>query len=79
LTAEGILSRPNYIPRPTGRELYVSDDLYKRLVREPKDLPEDIIEKLASDAQQQPDCSRSKKAISSTKVRTPLPLRIYLT
>ena len=50
MTAEGILSRPNYIPRPTGSELYVSDDLYNRLVREHKDLPEDIIEKLASDA-----------------------------
>ena len=50
LTAEGILSRPNYIPKPTGSELYVSDGLYNRLVREHKDLPEDIIEKLASDA-----------------------------
>ena len=50
LTAEGILSRPNYIPRPTGNELYVPDDLYNRLVREHKDLPEDIIEKLASDS-----------------------------
>jgi ATP-dependent helicase IRC3 len=50
LTAEGILARPNYIPRPTGSELYVSDGLYNRLVREHKDLPEDIIEKLASDA-----------------------------
>ena len=50
LTVEGILSRPNYIPRPTGNELYVPDDLYNRLVREHKDLPEDIIEKLASDS-----------------------------
>jgi superfamily II DNA or RNA helicase len=50
LTAEGILSRPSFIPRPTGSELYVSDNLYNRLVREHKDLPEDIIEKLASDA-----------------------------
>ena len=50
LTAEGILSRPNYIPRPTGNEFYVPDDLYNRLVREHKDLPEDIIEKLAGDA-----------------------------
>ena len=45
-----ILARPNYIPRPTGKELVVSEDLYNRLVREHKDLPEDIIEKLASDA-----------------------------
>ena len=50
LTVEGILSRPNYIPRPTGNEVSVPDDLYNRLVREHKDLPEDIIEKLASDA-----------------------------
>jgi len=50
LTAAGILSRPNFIPRPTGKELYVPDDLYNRLVREHKDLPEDIIEKLASDS-----------------------------
>ena len=50
LTAEGILSRPNYIPRPTGNEFYVPDDLYNRLVREHKDLPEDIIEKLANDS-----------------------------
>ena len=50
LTAEGILSRPQFIPKPTGKELYVSDDLYNRLVREHKDLPEDIIEKLANDS-----------------------------
>lgn len=50
LTAQGILSRPNYIQRPTGKELHVPDALYNRLVREHKDLPEDIIEKLASDS-----------------------------
>lgn len=50
LTAAGILSRPNYIQRPTGKELHVPDDLYNRLVREHKDLPEEIIEKLASDS-----------------------------
>ena len=50
LTAEGILSRPNYVPRPTGKELFVPDDLYNRLVKEHKDLPEDVIEKLASDS-----------------------------
>lgn len=50
LTAQGILSRPNYIERPTGKELHVPDDLYNRLVREHKDLPEEIIEKLASDS-----------------------------
>ena len=50
LTAEGILSRPKFIHRPTGKEFTVPDDLYNRLVREHKDLPEDIIEKLASDS-----------------------------
>ena len=50
LTAEGILSRANYISKPTGNELIVPDDLYNRLVREHKDLPEEIIEKLANDS-----------------------------
>jgi len=50
LTVKRILARPNYIPRPTGNELVVSDELYNRLVREHKDLPEDIIEKLANDS-----------------------------
>jgi ATP-dependent helicase IRC3 len=50
LTVEGILARPSYIPRPTGREFPVSDGLYNRLVREHKDLPEDVIEKLAKDS-----------------------------
>ena len=50
LTAQGILARPNYIPRPTGKELLVPDGLYNRLVREHKDLPEEIIEVLANDS-----------------------------
>ena len=50
LTAAGILSRPNYIPRATGKELHVPDNLYNHLVREHKDLPEDIVEILASDS-----------------------------
>jgi len=50
LTAEGILARPNYFPMPTGKELVVPDDLYDRLVREHKDLPEDIIQTLAEDS-----------------------------
>ena len=49
LTVEGILARPNFIPRPTGKELVVDDSLYDRLVREHKDLPEEIIEILAND------------------------------
>jgi superfamily II DNA or RNA helicase len=50
LTASGVLARPNYIPRPTGKELQVPDNLYNRLVREHKDLPEEIIETLANDS-----------------------------
>jgi superfamily II DNA or RNA helicase len=50
LTIAGILARPNFIPRPTGKELVVDDSLYDRLVREHKDVPEDIIEILANDA-----------------------------
>ena len=50
LVHQGILARPNFISRPTGNEFYVPDDLYNRLVREHKDLPEDIIEKLANDS-----------------------------
>jgi len=50
LTVSGILARPNFIPRPTGKELVVDDSLYNRLIREHKDLPEDIIEILASDS-----------------------------
>jgi superfamily II DNA or RNA helicase len=49
LTAAGILSRPNYIQLPTGKELTVSDELFTSLVRDHKDLPEEIIEKLAND------------------------------
>jgi superfamily II DNA or RNA helicase len=51
LTAEGILSRPHFIPRPTGNEIEVPDDLYNRLVRQHMDLPEDIIDKLARNSQ----------------------------
>lgn len=50
LTLAGILARPNFIPRPTGKELVVDDSLYDRLVREHKDLPEEIIEILANDS-----------------------------
>ncbi|MCY2962573.1 MAG: DEAD/DEAH box helicase family protein [Planctomycetota bacterium] len=50
LVAEGILARPIYVQRPTGRELTVPDDLYNKLMREKLDLPEDIIEKLANDS-----------------------------
>lgn len=47
LIAEKILSRPNYISVDTGTEMEVDDRLYNRLKNEHKDLPEDIIDKLA--------------------------------
>jgi superfamily II DNA or RNA helicase len=50
LTVAGILARPNFIPRSTGKELVVDDSLYDRLVREHKDLPGEIIEILANDS-----------------------------
>lgn len=50
LTMQSILARPNYQPRPTGREYSVDDRLYDRLVRQHRDLPEDIISKLADDS-----------------------------
>jgi len=49
LIAQNILANPRYLPKPTGREFEVDDDLRDRLVREHKDLREDIIEKLADD------------------------------
>ncbi|MBD2101776.1 DEAD/DEAH box helicase family protein [Leptolyngbya sp. FACHB-261] len=49
LIAQKILARPNYIKAATGKELEVDDNLYKRLVEQHKDLPEDIIEILATD------------------------------
>jgi len=50
LTAQGILARPRYVPRPTGTEIAVDDALYNRLVREHQDLPEDIITSLAENS-----------------------------
>lgn len=49
LIYQKILARPNYIEVSTGKELEVDDKLYDRLVRQHKDLPEDIIETLAAD------------------------------
>jgi superfamily II DNA or RNA helicase len=49
LIHQKVLARPNYIEIATGKEIEVNDDLYDRLVRQHKDLPEDIIETLASD------------------------------
>jgi ATP-dependent helicase IRC3 len=50
LIADNVLALPVYIEKSTGRDLEVDDKLYKRLVKEHKDLPDDIVEKLASDS-----------------------------
>ncbi|MGH4139483.1 DEAD/DEAH box helicase family protein [Clostridium sp.] len=50
LIAENVLALPVYIEKPTGRDLEVDDKLYNRLVKEHKDLPADIVEKLANDS-----------------------------
>ncbi len=50
LMAQDILAVPKYIEKPTGKEFEVDDKLYNRLVKEHKDLPNDIIERLANDS-----------------------------
>ena len=50
LQMNNILSVPKYIEKQTGIEFEVDDRLYDRLMRKHKDLPEDIIEKLANDS-----------------------------
>jgi ATP-dependent helicase IRC3 len=47
LQGQKILARENFIEQKTNFEMEVDDKQYNRLVREHKDLPEDIIEKLA--------------------------------
>ncbi|MEH1968234.1 DEAD/DEAH box helicase [Nostoc sp.] len=49
LIAQGILARPNYIKVSTGTEMEVDDKLYDLLVKQHKDIPEQIIEILAKD------------------------------
>ncbi|WP_414575810.1 DEAD/DEAH box helicase family protein [Anabaena sp. CCY 9402-a] len=49
LILQEILAKPHYIEVSTGKEWEVDDTLYNRLVKQHKDLPEHIIEKLASD------------------------------
>lgn len=49
LITQKILARPNYIEVSTGKEMQVDDKLYDRLVKQHRDLPEAIIEKLAAD------------------------------
>ncbi|MFN6540320.1 MAG: DEAD/DEAH box helicase family protein [Nostoc sp. EkiNYC01] len=51
LILQGVLAKPKYIEVATGKELEVDDKLYERLVKQHQDLPESIIEKLASDRQ----------------------------
>jgi len=51
LITQKILARPNYIEVATGTELEVNDELYDRLVKQHKDLPEDLIETLATNRQ----------------------------
>jgi len=50
LIKQGILALPQYIQKNTGEEFEVDDRLYNHLVREHKDLPEDLIDKLANDS-----------------------------
>ena len=47
LQAQKILAVPKYIERQTGMEFEVDDTLFDRLVTKHKDLPDNIIEKLA--------------------------------
>jgi superfamily II DNA or RNA helicase len=48
LMMQGILARPNYTEIPTGTEVELDDALYEELTNKHKDLPEKIIETLAS-------------------------------
>lgn len=50
LIHQKILAVPHYIEKSTGKDLAVNDDLYNRLVREHRDLPEDIVQMLAEDS-----------------------------
>ena len=50
LVKQNILAVPEYIQRNTGEEIEVDDTLFDALVRQHKDLPEYLVEKLASDS-----------------------------
>lgn len=50
LIHQNILAIPHYIEKPTGKDLVVSDELYDRLVRNHRDLPDDIVQMLADDS-----------------------------
>lgn len=45
-----ILAKPVYIQKPTGKDMEVDDKLYDRIVSQHKDLPDSIINILASDS-----------------------------
>jgi superfamily II DNA or RNA helicase len=47
LMAQNILAKPVFREMPTGLELEVDNELYRRLVQEHKDLPDAMVEKLA--------------------------------
>jgi superfamily II DNA or RNA helicase len=50
LISRNILAVPHYVQKNTGQEIAVDDSLFDRLVRQHKDLPEDLIERLAQDS-----------------------------
>lgn len=50
LIAQNILALPKYIQKNTGRDFHVDDKLYDRLVRDHKDLPAEIVQRLADDS-----------------------------
>jgi len=50
LTRQGILAATKYIQRNTGKEFEVDDRLYNRVVREHNDLPEELVNILATDS-----------------------------
>jgi superfamily II DNA or RNA helicase len=50
LYKSNILAKPEYIQKPTGREMSVDDKLYNRIMNLHKDLPNNIVEDLAKDS-----------------------------
>lgn len=50
LISQNILAVPHYVQRNTGRDIPVNDALFDRLMRQHKDLPEDLVERLAEDS-----------------------------
>lgn len=51
LILNSILAVPEYIEKETGRTYTIDDKKYTQIVREHKDLPEDIVNKLAEDSE----------------------------